>query len=96
MVGATVGAGDRTVEVLFRNRGDVGGSISIRSGAMFALDDGSGCVIHGFLCRDIKTPENPAKVGERWTVWGHMKRVPFQPAEVPPLTWTAVSHMRKH
>ena len=62
---------------------------------MFALDDGSGCVIHGFLYRDIKTPENPAKVGERWTVYGHMERVPFQPADAPPLIWTAARHMEK-
>jgi len=25
------------------------------NGAMFALDDGSGCVVHGFLYKDTKT-----------------------------------------
>ena len=72
------------------------GRVVERSGAMFALDDGSGRVIRGFLYRDIKTPENPAKVGERWSVWGHMERVPFEPADEPPLIWTCVGHMTKH
>jgi len=72
------------------------GKVVARTNAMFALDDGSGCLIHGFLYKDIKTPENPARLGQRWSVWGHMERVPFQPADVPPLIWTARSHMTKH
>ncbi len=71
------------------------GTVVDRTNAMFALDDGSGRVIHGFLYKDIKTPENPAKVGERWSVWGHIERVPFQPADGPPLIWTCVGHMKK-
>lgn len=71
------------------------GTVVRRSGAMFALDDGSGRVIGGFLYKDIKTTENPAKLGERWTVWGHMERVPFEPADGPPLIWTCVKHMKK-
>jgi len=71
------------------------GRVVDRTGAMFALDDGSGRVIRGFLYRDVKTPENPAKVGERWTVWGHMERVPFQPVDEPPLIWTCRGHMTK-
>lgn len=71
------------------------GTVVDRSNAMFALDDGSGVVIQGFLYRDIKTTENPARVGERWSVWGHLQRVPFQPADAPPLIWTCPEHMTK-
>ncbi len=71
------------------------GTIVARTNAMFALDDGSGCVIYGFLYRDIQTSENPAKEGERWCVWGHIERVPFEPADGPPLIWTCVDHMTK-
>ncbi len=71
------------------------GTVVRRTGGMFALDDGSGCVIYGFLYKDISTPENPAQAGQRWTVWGHMERVPFQPADVPPLIWTCVDHMTR-
>ena len=71
------------------------GTVVARTGGMFALDDGSGCVIHGFLYKDISTPENPARAGQRWSVWGHMEPVPFQPADVPPLIWTCVGHMRR-
>jgi len=71
------------------------GTVVARTGAMFALDDGSGCVIRGFLYKDITTPENPTKVGRRWTVWGHVEKVPFQPADEPPLIWTCVKHMTR-
>jgi len=71
------------------------GTVVDRTNTMFALDDGTGCVIFGFLYRDIKTTENPARLAERWSVWGHMERIPFQPADVPPLIWTSVSHMTK-
>ena len=71
------------------------GTVVERTGAMFALDDASGCVIRGFLYKDIVTPENPTKVGQRWTVWGHMESVPFQPADEPPLIWTCVRHMTR-
>jgi len=72
------------------------GTVVARTGAMFALDDGSGYVIRGFLYKDIVTPENPARMGQRWTVWGHMERVPFQPANEPALIWTCVKHMTRH
>jgi hypothetical protein len=72
------------------------GTVVDRTNAMFALDDGSGCIIFGFLYRDIKTTENPAKLGERWSVSGHIERVPFEPADGPPLIWTSVSHMTRH
>jgi len=71
------------------------GTVVDRTGAMFALEDGSGCLVYGFLYRDIKTPENPTKVGERWSVWGHIEKVPFEPADGPPLIWTCVDHMRR-
>jgi len=71
------------------------GTVVERTGAMFALDDGSGGLVYGFLYRDIKTPENPTKVGERWSVRGHIERLPFEPADGPPLIWTCVRHMRK-
>ena len=71
------------------------GTVVARTGAMFVLDDGSGCVIYGFLYKDIKTLENPAKVGERWSVWGHLEKVPFEPADGPPLIWTSVANMTK-
>jgi hypothetical protein len=71
------------------------GTVVERTGAMFSLDDGSGCLVYGFLYKDIKTPENPTRVGERWSVVGHMERVPFQPADGPPLIWTCVGRMRK-
>lgn len=71
------------------------GQVVERTNAMFALDDGSGTIVRGFLYRDIKTTENPTRVGERWTVLGHLQRVPFQPADEPPLLWTCPSHMTK-
>ena len=71
------------------------GTVVDRNAAMFALDDGSGCVIRGFLYKDIQTPQNRAKLGERWSVWGHLEKVPFQPAEGPPLIWTCPGHMTK-
>jgi len=71
------------------------GTVVERTGGMFALDDGSGPIIRGFLYKDIKTPENPARVGQRWSVRGHMERVPFQPADEPPLIWTCVEHMKR-
>lgn len=71
------------------------GTVVDRTNAMFALDDGAGCVIYGFLYKDIKTPEKPAKLGERWTVRGHIERVLFQPDDGPPLIWTCVGHMKK-
>lgn len=71
------------------------GTVVERTNAMFALDDGSGAIIRGFLYRDIKTTENPAHVGQRWSVWGRLQRVPFQPAETPPLLWTCRRHMVK-
>jgi hypothetical protein len=71
------------------------GTVIARNGAMFVLDDASGSVIHGFLYKDIQTPENPARLGERWSVWGHMEKVPFGPADDPPLIWTCVGHMTK-
>ena len=71
------------------------GTVVERTNAMFALDDGSGTTIQGFLYRDIKTTENPAHVGERWSVWGHLERVPFQPDDTPPLLWTCPAHMTK-
>jgi hypothetical protein len=71
------------------------GTVVDRTNAMFALDDRSGTIIQGFLYRDIKTTENPARVGERWSVWGHMQRVPFQPADATPLIWTCPAHMTK-
>lgn len=71
------------------------GPVVDRTNAMFVLDDGSGCVIYGFLYKDIKTTQNPARLGERWSVWGHMERIPFQPDDVPPLIWTSVNHMTK-
>ena len=73
----------------------IAGTVVERTGGMFALDDGSGCVIRGFLYKDIVTPENPARVGQRWTVWGHMEKVPFQPPDEPPLIWTCVQHMKR-
>jgi hypothetical protein len=73
----------------------INGTVVDRTGAMFVLDDGSGCLVYGFLYSDIKTPENPTKVGERWSVWGHMEKVPFQPADGPPVIWTCVGHMRR-
>ena len=73
----------------------ISGTVVDRTNAMFALDDGWGCVIVGFLYKDIMTPENPAKIGERWSVWGHMERAPFAPANGPPTVWTSVSHMTK-
>lgn len=73
----------------------ISGKVVDRTNAMFALDDGSGCVIIGFLYKDIQTPENPAKIGERWSVWGHIERVPFEPADGPPLIWTSIDHMTK-
>ncbi len=74
---------------------EISGTVVERTGAMFALDDGSGPIIRGFLYKDIKTPENPARVGQRWRVRGHMERVPFQPAGEPPLIWTCVEHMKR-
>jgi hypothetical protein len=71
------------------------GTVVDRTNAMFALDDGSGMVIQGFLYRDVKTPENPARIGEHWSLWGRLQRVPFQPADAPPLIWTCPSHMTK-
>ena len=71
------------------------GTVVARSGAMFALDDGSGCVIRGFLYTGIKTTQNPAKVGQRWSVWGHIERIPFQPADQPPVIWTCSRHMTR-
>jgi len=71
------------------------GTVVNRTNAMFALDDGSGCVVMGILYRDIKTSENPARLGERWSVSGHIERVPFEPDDGPPLIWTSVSHMRQ-
>jgi len=71
------------------------GTVVDRNGAMFALDDGSGCVIRGFLYKDIQTPQNPARLGQRWSVWGHLERVPFQPDEEPPLIWTCPGHMTR-
>ena len=71
------------------------GKVVARNGAMFALDDGSGCLVHGFLYKDVKTPENPARLGQRWSVWGHIEKVPFEPGDGPPLIWTCVGHMRK-
>ncbi|UCG48758.1 MAG: hypothetical protein JSU94_03070 [Phycisphaerales bacterium] len=71
------------------------GTVVERTGAMFALDDGSGCVVVGFLYKDIKTLENPATIGERWSVWGHMERIPFEPVDGPPLIWTSRTHMTK-
>ena len=71
------------------------GTFVDRTNAMFALDDGSGCAIMGFLYRDIKTTENPARLGESWSVWGHIERVPFEPDDGPPLLWTSPSHMTK-
>jgi RNase P/RNase MRP subunit p29 len=73
----------------------ISGTVVDRTNAMFALDDGSGCVIMGFLYKDIKITENPAKTGERWSVWGHIERVPFEPADGPPLIWTCINHMTK-
>ncbi len=73
----------------------ISGTVVERTNAMFALDDGSGCVVIGFLYKDIKTTENPANIGERWSVWGHIERVPFEPADGPPLIWTCVNHMTK-
>jgi hypothetical protein len=71
------------------------GTVVDRTNAKVALDDGSGTIIQGFLYRDIKTTENPARVGERWSVVGRLQRVPFQPADAPPLLWTCPSHMTK-
>jgi hypothetical protein len=71
------------------------GTVVDRTNAMFALDNGSGTIIQGFLYRDIKTTENPARIGERWSVWGRLQRVPFQPAGTPPLIWTCPGHMTK-
>jgi len=71
------------------------GTVVDRTNAMFALDDGSGTIIQGFLYRDVKTTENPARIGERWSVWGRLQRVPFQPVETPPLIWTCPGHMMK-
>ncbi len=71
------------------------GKVVERNGAMFVLDDGSGSLVHGFLYRDIQTPENPAKLGERWTVWGHIERLPFEPADGPAVIWTTPGHMKK-
>jgi hypothetical protein len=71
------------------------GTITERTNARFMLDDGSGTVIQGILYRDVKTPENPARAGERWSISGRLQRVPFQPADAPPLMWTSPSHMRK-
>jgi hypothetical protein len=71
------------------------GTVVNRTNAMFALDDGSGVVIQGFLYRDVKTPENPTRIGERWSVWGRLQRVPFQPADSPPLIWTCPGHMTR-
>jgi len=73
----------------------ISGTVVDRTGAMFALDDGSGCVVMGFLYKDIKTMENPANVGERWSVWGHMERLPFEPVDGPAVIWTSVTHMTK-
>lgn len=73
----------------------ISGTVVDRTNAMFALDDGSGCIVMGILYRDIKTTENRARLGERWSVCGHMERVPFEPDDGPPLIWTSVSHMTK-
>jgi hypothetical protein len=73
----------------------ISGTVVDRTNAMFVLDDGSGCLLYGFLYKDIKTPDNPAKVKDRWSVLGHIERVPFEPADGPPLIWTCVGHMRK-
>lgn len=71
------------------------GKVVERNGAMFALDDGSGTIIRGFLYTDIQTGQNPAKLGEHWAVWGHLEKVPFQPADEPALIWTCPEHMTK-
>ena len=71
------------------------GTVVDRTNAMFVLDDGSGTIIRGLLYRDIKTTENPVRIGERWSVWGRLQRVPFQPVDAPPLMWTCPSHMTK-
>jgi len=73
----------------------ISGTVVDRTNAMFALDDGSGCVIFGFLYKDIKTTENPARLGEHWSVCGHMERIPFEPENGPPIIWTCVGHMKK-
>jgi len=74
---------------------EITGTVVERTGGMFALDDGSGPIIRGFLYKDVQTPEDPARVGQRWSVRGHMERVPFQPADEPPLIWTCVEHMER-
>jgi hypothetical protein len=71
------------------------GVIVERTNAMFALDDGSGTIIRGFLYRDVQTPENPAGIDEHWSVWGRLQRVPFQPDDAPPLLWTCPANMSR-
>ena len=72
------------------------GTVVERNNTMFVLDDGSGTIIRGFLYKNVKTPENPARVGERWSVVGRVQRVPFQPADTPAPIWTCPGHMMKH
>jgi len=70
-----------------------------RNAAVFKLDDGSGRIIHGFLFKNTgmltTDGENPANVGEHWSVLGYFEKPPFEPASGPWCIWTAVSHMRK-
>jgi len=71
------------------------GTVVERTNGMFVLDDGSGSLVYGFLYRDVVTPHNPARLAERWSVWGHLQRVPFEPDGGPPLIWTCPAHMTR-
>ncbi|MBN1417950.1 MAG: hypothetical protein JXP34_04195 [Planctomycetes bacterium] len=39
--------------------------------------------------------QNPARVGERWSVRGFLERPVFAPADGPLCIWTAPGHMRR-
>jgi len=71
------------------------GTVVERTNCLFVLDDGSGSLVYGFLYRDVATPHNPAKLAERWSAWGHLQRVPFEPDDGPPLIWICPGHMTK-
>jgi len=78
---------------------EIAGQCVERNAAVFKLEDGSGRIIEGILYKGTGTKtehgENPAQVGEWWSVRGYLERPVFEPADGPLCIWTAASHMKK-